>query len=659
MIRQYVARAVACAFGCLVIGDGAAAADAQTAAEFVNPPVVGRSEALADDPTPRDLSVELSIEYRDGELWNPSAQRFDRVHLRSYVIDGTPAETLLGPTIVARPGDTLRVQLTNNLPADDPSCQDHPDSINIPHCFNSTNLHTHGLWVSPSGNSDNVFLLFRPGTSFQHEYAIPSDHPAGTFWYHPHLHGSTALQVTSGMSGALILRGDRMPTADRRGDLDVLLQATPEQPFAERVFLFQQIAYACRDAAGRIKTMPADDDHGVWVCDEDDVGSVEAYAGPVPPNQFGGGAWNDSGRLDSINGVVMPVLRGAKAGQFERWRMIHAGVRDTINLVVRKMDDAAGSIDGLSRAEMYDYVLQNCNGPLVPQHLVAADGLTMERVYQTGNAVMQPGYRWDALIAFPEPGTYCLIDTTDPIGGGMDTLNPHDPELLGTVVVDDGPGLEGTSAEALTAALVAAARQNIAEPMAAAVVADLEDGLGLSAFAAHEDLSDVAADGTQEIVFNIDLTTSPFRYEINGEVFDPANVRRVALGAVDDWVLTSTWDGHPYHIHVNPFQIVEILDPDGKDVSAPDAIDDFTGEVDKQFAGLKGVWKDTIWVKNPARSADTSYTIRVRTRYDRYIGKFVLHCHILDHEDQGMMQIVEIVLPDALDPNAIGGHGDH
>jgi L-ascorbate oxidase len=41
------------------------------------------------------------------------------------------------------------------------------------------------------------------------------------------------------------------------------------------------------------------------------------------------------------------------------------------------------------------------------------------------------------------------------------------------------------------------------------------------------------------------------------------------------------------------------------------------------------------------------YTVIVRTRYQRYIGEYVLHCHILDHEDQGMMQNVQIVLPGA------------
>jgi hypothetical protein len=53
---------------------------------------------------------------------------------------------------------------------------------------------------------------------------------------------------------------------------------------------------------------------------------------------------------------------------------------------------------------------------------------------------------------------------------------------------------------------------------------------------------------------------------------------------------------------------------------------------------LEGAWKDTILVRK-------GYKIVVRTRYQRYIGEFVLHCHILDHEDQGMMQNISIVVP--------------
>ena len=96
---------------------------------------------------------------------------------------------------------------------------------------------------------------------------------------------------------------------------------------------------------------------------------------------------------------------------------------------------------------------------------------------------------------------------------------------------------------------------------------------------------------------------------------------------------------HPFHIHVNPFQIVKILDPKGVDVSAADAVDAANGTPDPEYPGLKGAWKDTIFVKQ-------GYRVFIRTRYERYIGDFVLHCHILDHEDQGMMQNVRIAVPD-------------
>ena len=80
--------------------------------------------------------------------------------------------TLPGPTLAVRPGDELRIEFANQLSA-------------------TTNLHTHGLHVSPDGESDNVFRRIDAGESARYRIQIPADHPPGTHWYHPHHPPST------------------------------------------------------------------------------------------------------------------------------------------------------------------------------------------------------------------------------------------------------------------------------------------------------------------------------------------------------------------------------------------------------------------------------------------------------------------------------------
>jgi len=106
-------------------------------------------------------------------------------------------------------------------------------------------------------------------------------------------------------------------------------------------------------------------------------------------------------------------------------------------------------------------------------------------------------------------------------------------------------------------------------------------------------------------------------------------VRNLQLGKADEWHLSAQVAHHPFHIHVNPFEIIE----------HPWMVDD---EMPRDEKGRRRtIWKDTIIVP------DRQGTVKIRSRYERYIGMFVLHCHILDHEDQGMMQLVKIVGPGA------------
>lgn len=107
---------------------------------------------------------------------------------RTGVADGLLAYNggPIGPTLRVRPGDSIAIDFDNQLDE-------------------ATNLHTHGLLVSPSGRGDNVFVSIPPGERRRYEYELPADHPIGTYWYHPHLHGSVARQTAAGLVGAIVV----------------------------------------------------------------------------------------------------------------------------------------------------------------------------------------------------------------------------------------------------------------------------------------------------------------------------------------------------------------------------------------------------------------------------------------------------------------------
>ncbi|QAY76004.1 multicopper oxidase family protein [Sphingosinicella sp. BN140058] len=650
MVKQraclWLAGAAACAFAW-----GAPAAAQDDDRLVVNPPELG---AAPDAPSKLLLSqpglaggkerlLNLDIVYRDGEIFNPATGAWDKVHLRAYA-DPTdppppPRAAFVSPMIVAAPGETVRIALNNRLPAD-ASCATGDHHINIPHCFNGTNLHSHGLWVNPSGNGDNVLLSINPGVKFQYEYNIPADHPAGTFWYHTHRHGSTALQVSSGMAGALIIRGDRPPTSQANGDLDTLLRDMKEQ-----VLVFQQIQYYCLNDPAQRDTKANE----TYDCPAGQAGRIESYA------PFGPGSWAASGRFTSINGEVLPTIAAAQ-GEIQRWRMIHGGVRDTIALQFRALKPGVARPDRLAAPQMDAWVKQNCTGAPVPYQLVAADGLTMAAAQETRLATFQPGYRFDALVTLPESRDYCALDIETPEAGSVG--NDDVPQrLLGIVSVRPGTATGGDIRGYVQKALIDRARRLMPPDVRDGVIADLAADLRFSRFVPHPDVGDKEVTGYQNLTFNIDVSTQSTMFEVGSQdyeprPYDPNRVdRQLNLGAVEQWSLQSQFVSHPFHIHVNPFQIVSILDPNGKDVSVPGAVDDIGGKpADPQYPGLKGVWKDTLMIKSllPGSSVGKAggvYTITVRTRYQRYIGEFVLHCHILDHEDQGMMQNVAIVLP--------------
>jgi len=104
-------------------------------------------------------------------------------------------------------------------------------------------------------------------------------------------------------------------------------------------------------------------------------------------------------------------------------------------------------------------------------------------------------------------------------------------------------------------------------------------------------------------------------FTINGREFNEARTdTAVAAGSVEEWTLTnrSPMD-HPFHLHVWPMQVIE----------------------EKGQAVDSVLWQDVVNVPANGR-------VKVRVAFKDFVGRSVYHCHILDHEDLGMMGVIEV-----------------
>jgi FtsP/CotA-like multicopper oxidase with cupredoxin domain len=578
------------------------------------------------------------VEYRfeigraNGSLYNPWTLSDDKVALRSFLGSGARPGDFVAPTIRVAPGQRLTVDLDNRLEA----CSDAQRAKHL--CYNDTNLHTHGLWVSPSGNSDNVLISIPPGARFQYAYDIPADHPAGTFWYHPHRHGAGFVQVGSGMAGALIVTGNRLPTMTTPGDIDILLKDQRGRPFAERVMLFQQIPYGCMNDKGLNEGKRNEDGEPVrpFICSPGKIGGIESF-----DNDWG---WRQTGRYTGINGKVQPQLGPVKAGAFERWRLVNAGTGEGMRMRLVRLDPAAPPLRSVKAENQVGWRERFCTGQPLPMWQIALDGLTRSAVQKVDEAILFAGERMDVVIRLPEPGLYCMVNDTSRID-----LEKDNPPRMVALVEASGAAAQVADPHAmLQSTLVRSAERVLAGKDRLAVrdrvVGELKDGLKLSAFAWHKPIPKAEVSGYREVILNIVGGPDETAFRVNGLSYDHNRIDAVLpLGKAEEWRATSLTINHPLHIHVNPFQIVSVKDGKGNDLTDPKG-----PAFDPDYAGLKGEWKDTVFIKENVRVA-------FRTRYQRFTGDFVIHCHIMFHGDHGMMQNLRI----AAESEAPSPHAAH
>src|SRR6202011_5078254 len=160
------------------------------------------------------------------------------------------------PTIRVSPGGRIKVTYANHLAAQS------SERCALGPCMDMTNLHFHGMEVSPRAPQDDVLtMLAAPGQTLHYDVRVPANHIPGLFWYHTHPHGESAKQALHGMSGAIVVEGiDRYAPAVRglrERILVVRTEPVPENETAQLQILRARLnvpAQDCGTSGERVET---------------------------------------------------------------------------------------------------------------------------------------------------------------------------------------------------------------------------------------------------------------------------------------------------------------------------------------------------------------------------------------------------------------------
>jgi FtsP/CotA-like multicopper oxidase with cupredoxin domain len=624
--------------------------------------VARQSEAILDTvATP----VKNFLLY-DYELVRGTASNGERTGTRQY-----PA-----PTLQVFPGEKLVVHMENALSGltirdfFDPAYTPvggfvplYPPQLPAA----PINLHTHGLHVSPKGNADNVLLHLPPGTANTYVYDIPTTMPQGLYWYHPHLHGLTSAHVYLGLAGLLAI-----------GRTDGGLPVVTERSIPVRN-LALQYNYVAGRALGRaelnntswpmwmstiVPPKPGELEDGtyrplltpagfedwdagaktftVWYAGPLSINNKRAFFSNIPSNLQRFTAKGTDRSLDippdpalpdhkrdiqfTVNGLFQPELT-TKPGQTEIW--VLANISDLAYVTVRLTETATG------RHPRIAIVGQDGN-PYPAVHYPDTDGGTRLEI--------PPASRFAIAVTMPEEGD--LVLEMPPLGYGAKALTAPGvlytntgtdkvPAVLGNLSVDPSAisyfdGFFSFPSQVLMRVRPGEGRGE---------TTPFPEGQALGAFTSFDDVADVTPDVTRDISivggFLNDMASKDdpkaFIYSFDGGSFPYVPLLQPRLGSVEEWRFTNfNNDEHPIHIHVNDFQVVDNYDPTTGLRTGPDRF---------------GV--DNINVAAPTMGSEEAVVepgfLSLRTRFEEYTGVFVMHCHRLNHEDNGLMMLVSII----------------
>jgi len=428
----------------------------------------------------------------------------------SFFFNGQPN----APTLRLSPGDELKITYVNDLPAQPPKkCLAGP-------CMDMTNLHFHGLTVSPRAPQDNVLdTMAMPGQSLHYTVQIPKDHPPGLYWYHTHPHGESYRQALDGMSGALVIEG-------------IESYFPPLAGLPERVLVVR----------GR---SIVNDPQSADLMHRVELRSDVCGAEPETPEE-----------IFTLNGSVRPQIDIAP-DERQFWRLVNASADRYLDLQLEGQTFEIVAMDGMPIA-LHD-----------PNH----------RTRIVDHVLLPPAGRLEAIVTGPAAGT---------------------PRHLISRCVDTGPDGDPNPAMVLADIVPRLAARSTEKVLESSRKPDLKT-------------LDLAAEEKAPPQFIVTFTEDKQGFYINGEKFthDADPMVRAKVGSFQHWrIVNATGELHPMHIHQVHFLAY--------------------AENDRPIANP--VWLDTVNVPYGG-SVDvimdfTDPVIR---------GMSVFHCHLLNHEDKGMM----------------------
>ncbi len=594
-----------------------------------------------------------------------------------------------GTRLQLEKGDLLQVRLVNELPPalDSEHAGDPGESFLT---LNPTNLHTHGLIVSPREPSatdptygDNIFVLTfnsangKPQMSphmhatVRYDYTdysirIPASHPSGLFWFHPHAHGLALNQVSAGLAGIITI-GHVSDYVCKNLFCSLLL---PQIGVRHLILKDTQIL-----PGGAMQTQEDPD-----FSDPQPGAGAPMRHGSAPgvdDSDQGGPDYEGGNWFFTINGQQYPTIPVTEpAGEI--WRITNASGSATYNLNLynaaqdRNMIMQLIAADGVSVSPSADMTLAQLSqiggAKFKPETCPTSPGTPASisrNSICTRNILMMPSARVEVWVAYrnandqvtgaPKNASAVFRTSgyqTGPAGDSWPSVDLAQVNFSSPVQIN-APAVLGIGGEAN--AMVnptALAKDLLTDNKAAqrlncnalpaghmrrvfyAVPTTNQDAFGLAWEEIDEKGNVVGQPATDVVPFN----------PMNDSVCLPLGPGNTPV--TERWQLVNVaQEDHNFHIHQTKFRVVSQDEQSGAIVPG----------------SAKGVQYDNVPLphadgacgNNPPQDLSNpisdwraglckAYPVTVEIPFAA-AGRFVFHCHILEHEDGGMMAVIQVV----------------